>query len=71
MAASTPYTPAVNKEVHAPHFGVQVGHSSSFLHPVELSNPSKVIAAALNHAKLELSVFADVLKCTLRTGYRL
>lgn len=63
MAASTPYTPAVNKEVHIP---CSWGHSDSLLHPIELSNTSRVIAAALHHAKLEPPVFTDDDKMHLR-----
>lgn len=58
MAASTPYTPAVSKEVHTPYSGAQGEHSSTPLHTMELSNTSRVIAAALHHAKLKLPVFA-------------
>lgn len=40
--------------------GAYVGHSDTFLQPhsLELSNTSRVIAAALHHAKLEPPVFA-------------
>lgn len=41
------------------HPTLELKLDSSFLHPVELSNPSRVIAAALNHAKLEPPVFSD------------
>lgn len=65
MATSTPYTPAVTKVEPTsldtkPYSGAQAGHSDSFLrqHSLELTNTSRMIAAALHHAKLEPPVFA-------------
>lgn len=55
MAASTPYVPAMNRAEPS----VSLHNTNPFLntHSLELSNTSRVIAAALHHAKLEPPVF--------------
>lgn len=60
MATSTPFTPAVTKSGPTSDSGAEGNHSGYFLQPplLELSNTSRVIAAALHHAKLEPLVFA-------------
>lgn len=73
MATSTPFTTAVTKSSPTSDSGAQGNHSSSFLQPpsLELSNTSRVIAAALHHAKLEPPVFAGDGKVPPKTGCRL
>ncbi len=60
MATSTPFIPAVTNTDPTPYSGAEIGHSDYFLqaHSLEFSNTSRVIAAALHHAKLEPPVFA-------------
>lgn len=65
MATSTPYNPAVTRVgptlMDSPSYvEAQVGHSDSFQQPqaLDLVNTSRMIAAALHHAKLEPPVYS-------------